>query len=99
LPQGKEHFEPTNKKHFQRLGYYSTIGDEHIIDPEPISSPSRAKQYFRNLNIEDIDGASTNSLISQAVKNRLKAQEYIQEKERMKKDEEARAKMRLYEQK
>ena len=27
IPQGQESFEPTNKKHFQRIGYYSTIGD------------------------------------------------------------------------
>lgn len=26
IPQGEQFFEPTNKKHFQRLGYYSTIG-------------------------------------------------------------------------
>jgi hypothetical protein len=99
IPQGQEYFEPTNKKHFQRIGYYSTIADEHIIDPEPNNSPSRAKHFFRNLNVEDIEGANTNTLISQAVKNRMKAREYLQEKERMKKDEEAREKLRKYEQK
>lgn len=58
------------------------------MDPEPnVASPSRAKYFFRNLNVEDIEGANTNTLISQAVKNKMKAREYLQEKERMKRDE------------
>ena len=79
IPQGQEHFEPTNKKHFQRVGYYTTIAQEHIMEPDsdPQASPSRDRQYFRNLHIEDIEGANTNTLISKAVKNKLKAKEYL----------------------
>jgi hypothetical protein len=79
LPQGEEFFEPTNKKHFQRVGYYSTIAEQKIIhseDPQP-SSPAKDKDYFRSLNINDIEGAATNTLISKAVKNRIKAQEEL----------------------
>lgn len=73
IPQGEQHFDPSNKKHFQRLGYYSTIADEHIMNPDPAVSPSREKAFFGNLNVDDIEGANTNTLISKAVKNRLKA--------------------------
>jgi hypothetical protein len=31
LPQGNQFFEPTNKKHFQNLGYRSTISEQQII--------------------------------------------------------------------
>lgn len=82
LPQGDNAFDPTNKKHFQRLGYYSTIGNEHIMDPDPVGSPAREKTYFRNLNVDDIEGSSTNTLISKAVKNKLKAKEYLAARER-----------------
>lgn len=86
IPQGEKYFDPTNKKHFQRLGYFSTIGNEHIMDPDPIGSPSRDKNYFRNLNVDDIEGSSTNTLISKAVKNKLKAKQYLAEREREQKE-------------
>ena len=73
LPQGNQFFEPTNKKHFQRVGYFSTIAEEAVISNDPTNSPARDKQYFRSLNVEDIEGASTNTLISKAVKNRTRA--------------------------
>lgn len=40
-------------------------------------SPIKDKEYFRSLNVADIEGASTNTLISKAVKNRVKAQEEL----------------------
>ena len=99
LPQGNNHFEPSTRKHFQRVGYSTTIGQEHLMDPDNNSSPSRDRQYFRNLNIEDIDGANTNTLISKAVKNKMKAKQYLAERERAKKEGEDLEKMRKYEQK
>lgn len=36
-------------------------------------SPIRDKEYFRSLNVADIEGASTNTLISKGVKNKIKA--------------------------
>jgi len=41
IPQGNQYFEPTNKKHFQRVGYYSTIAEEGIISNESVTSPAR----------------------------------------------------------
>jgi hypothetical protein len=43
------------------------------MNPDPVASPSREKAFFGNLNVDDIEGANTNTLISKAVKNRLKA--------------------------
>ena len=80
LPQGEDFFEPTNKKHFQRLGYYSTIAEQQLINSGvrgENSSAVKDKEYFRSLNVADIEGASTNTLISKAVKNRVKAQEEL----------------------
>lgn len=87
IPQGDEFFEPTNKKHFQRVGYYSTIADQKIInsnDPNT-NSPAKDKDYFRSLNINDIEGAATNTLISKAVKNKIKAQEELNRRAQEKK--------------
>lgn len=47
------------------------------MNPDPLPSPSRDQAYFRSLNINDIEGAGTNTLISKAVKNRLKAKQYL----------------------
>ena len=41
VPQGNSYFDPTNKKHFQRLGYYSTIGEEHLINNSQIREGNR----------------------------------------------------------
>jgi hypothetical protein len=46
------------------------------------NSPAREKEYFRSLNVEDIEGASTNTLISQAVKNKLKAKQQLAQRQR-----------------
>lgn len=80
------------------MGYYSTIAEDHIINPDPLASPATQKAYFRNLNIDDIEGAGTNTLISKAVKNRMKAKEYLQERDREKREEELRQKLRNMEQ-
>jgi hypothetical protein len=77
LPQGEQYFPPSNKKHFQRVGYFSTIAEEQLIahdSPEVSSSPAKEKDYFRPLNIRDIEGASANTLVSQALKNRRRAE-------------------------
>jgi len=54
------------------------------------SSPARDKEFFRSLNINDIEGAATNTLISQAVKNRMKAQEHLMRRSREQREEEVR---------
>jgi hypothetical protein len=78
MPQGKDAFLPSHKKHFQRAGYRSIISEEQIINhqsPEETNSPAKNRDYYRNLSIDDIEGATTNTLISQALKNRIKAKE------------------------
>ena len=47
--------------------------------------------------IEDIEGAGTNTLISKAVKNKMKAREYLAERERTERELEAREKMKKIE--
>ena len=85
MPQGNDPFLPSHKKHFQRVGYRSVITEEQIINhqsPEEADSPAKNKEYYRNLSIEDIEGASTNTLISQAIKNRIKAKEHFLRKQK-----------------
>jgi hypothetical protein len=73
------------------LGYYSTIADQKIIhsdEPPSNHSPAKEKDYFRSLNINDIEGATTNTLISKAVKNRMKAQEELSRRAQQQKESE-----------
>ena len=70
------------------------------MDPDNnYGSPSRNRQYFRNLHVEDIEGTNTNTLISKAVKNKMKHKEYQLEKERAKRDEQMREKVRKMQEK
>lgn len=84
IPQGNDFFEPTGKKHYQNLSAKSHIAEEAMILHEKNESasyyPAKNKEYFRSLNTVDIEGASTNTLISQAIKNRMKAQEELQKR-------------------
>lgn len=77
MPQGEQHFDPSNKKHYS-LSYRGEIEDENILRNSRHMSPQdrevMQKSYFRSLNSKDIEGSSTNTLISKAVKNKLKAQ-------------------------
>jgi hypothetical protein len=85
MPQGVDPFIPSHKKHFQRAAYQSIISQDNIINhqsTEETNSPAKDKDYYRNLSIEDIEGACTNTLISQALKNRIKAKEHLLRKER-----------------
>lgn len=54
-----------------------------------LNSPAKDKEYFRSLNINDIEGATTNTLISKAVKNRMKAQEELNRRVQQQKEAEA----------
>ncbi len=42
--------------------------------------------YFRSLNSKDILGSSTDTLISKAVKNKMKAQIYLQRRKEIEKE-------------
>jgi hypothetical protein len=94
IPQGEQFFDSSSKKHFQRAGYHSTIGEDKIMTGnELLSTPSRDRGYFRSLNIDDIEGATPNTLISKAVKNRLKAQGQLAQRDKQRKEEEAHQQM------
>lgn len=43
------------------------------------------RSYFRSLNSKDIEGSSTNTLISKAVKNKMKAQQELQRRKQIEK--------------
>lgn len=80
MPQGREYFVITGKKHYQHLSHKSNIQEDHLmqyIEETPMLAKAKSKGYFRSLNITDIEGASTNTLISQGVKNKLKALEQL----------------------
>ena len=56
------------------------------------------RSYFRSLNAGDIEGASTNTLISKAVKNRLKAQEALAKRHQIPRQDNHYTKEQLMEQ-
>ena len=80
IPKGRQFFEPTSKKHYKHMAYHSEIDDDHVMKEkysvEEIEKSRIAmdKSYFRSLNVQDIEGAKPNTLISQAVRNKNKAQ-------------------------
>lgn len=86
IPQGNQFFEPTTKKHYGR-SYTTEIEAENVMrSPEkfaPIEQEALQKSYFRSLNSKDIEGAATNTLISKAVRNKLKAQQILQHKRQL----------------
>lgn len=45
------------------------------------------RSYFRSLNSKDIEGSSTNTLISKAVKNKQKAQQELQRRKEIERSE------------
>lgn len=49
----------------------------------PLESEALQRSYFRSLNSKDIEGATTNTLISKAVRNKLKAQQVLARKKEM----------------
>ena len=76
MPQGVQAFPNSHKRHFQQAGYHSIIAEQRIINhqiTEEDESPAKNRDYSRNLSIGDIEGSSTNTLVSQALKNRAKA--------------------------
>ena len=73
------------KKHYHNA-YNSEIEQDHLMLDKEIQSPiqkeAQQRSYFRSLNNKDIDGAMTNTLISKAVKNKMKAQQELQRRKR-----------------
>ena len=68
LPQGEDYFSHSRKKQYSFLHHQSEIRDEHVLMMEQ-------KQNFShdNLEVSDIEGARPNTLISEALRNRLKS--------------------------
>ncbi len=43
IPQGWQHFDPTNKKHYQKQGYYSNIAQDRILSEQEDPAASRSR--------------------------------------------------------
>ena len=77
IPQGEKHFDHLGRKHYQKGFQDSNIQNQGIlISPERFPYENRIaldKKYERNLNTIDIEGASSSTLMSPAVRNKWRA--------------------------
>lgn len=60
----------------------------------PLEHEAMQRSYFRSLNSKDIEGASTNTLISKAVKNKMKAQQELARRKEEEKNENYHSRVR-----
>ena len=81
LPMGEEHLGKIGRKQYANNAHKSHIETDNILkSPERYPYENRIaldKHYERNLNTIDIEGATGGTLMSQAVRNKLKAREEL----------------------
>lgn len=82
IPQGDDHFQQhKGRKHYQDGFLVSNIQKEHLLEsPEKFPYENRIaldKNYERSLNTIDIEGASSSTLVSPAIRNKWRAREDI----------------------
>ena len=86
IPQGEEHLTKIGKRMFYDQRKSSNIQDLHLMkSPERYPYENRIaleKTYERNMNTIDIEGASSGTLLSEGVRNKIRGREALIKKQK-----------------
>ena len=77
IPMGESNFDKIGKRFYPTSHNRSNIKDDHIFEASSLADPENKpifnKNYERNLTTLDIEGASSGTVMSQGMRNKLKA--------------------------